>query len=381
MSLSGPIFDYRRIWRVARDGGIVLSNEGAGGATCDGWPATKWERHVKAYRIDTFTGAAGLKLVEEETPTPGRGQILVKLYAASLNFRDSMIVQGFFGPYVRAGIIPLSDGAGEVVAVGEDATRFAVGDRVMPIFNPHWIGGKRPIDVSPMGLGGEFDGTLAQYILVDDICAVRIPDHLSYEEAATLPCAGVTAWSALVQETPPLPGETVVTQGTGGVSIFALQFAKLFGARVIATSSSDAKLARLRDLGADETINYRDTPAWDARVKELTGGLGADLIVEVGGAGTLPTSFRAAHANTRIAIVGMVAGASGGEGFDFMSWIASTYRTGVGSRGDFEDMNRAIAWHRVKPVVDRVFGFDEVAAAFEYFDGKSYFGKVVIRID
>lgn len=334
-----------------------------------------------AYRIKAFTGASGLELREENRPTPGRGQLLVRLRAASLNYRDSLIVSGFFGPYVPEGIVPLSDGAGEVVEVGEDTRRFAVGDRVMPIFNPHWIAGKRPIDSSPMGLGGEVDGALAQYILVDDDRAVRIPDHLSYEEAATLPCAALTAWSALIQEEAPLPGETVVTLGTGGVSIFALQFAKLFGARVISTSSSDAKLERLRALGADETINYSTTPAWEDRVKELTGGVGADLIVEVGGAGTLPRSFRSAHANTRIAIVGMVAGASGGEGFDFMSWIASTYRTGVGSRADFEAMNRAISYHRLNPVIDWVFGFDEVEAAFAYFDAKSYFGKVVIRID
>ncbi len=333
-----------------------------------------------AYRIAEFAGAVGLKRAEEDQPKPGRGQILVRLHAASLNFRDSMIIKGFFGPYVPQGIIPLSDGAGEVVETGEGVSRFRVGDRVMPIFNPHWIGGKRPIDSSPMGLGGEVDGVLAEYIVVDDIRAVRIPDHLSYVEASTLPCAALTAWSALVQEEAPLPGETVVTQGTGGVSIFALQFAKLFGARVIATSSSDEKLARLVAMGADETINYKETPDWDLRVKELTGGLGADLIVEVGGAGTLPKSFRSSHANTRIAIVGMVSGASGGEGFDFMSWIASTYRTGVGSRADFENMNRAIAYHQVRPVVDRVFGFDEVAEAFEYFDAKNYFGKVVISI-
>lgn len=335
---------------------------------------------MKAYRIGQFMGAAGLVLAEEETPRPGHGQILVRLRAMSLNYRDSLIIKGQFGPLVPANIIPLSDGAGEVEAVGEGVTRFAVGDRVMPIFNPHWLAGKRPVDRPSLGLGGECDGTLAEYIVVDEIHAVTIPDHLSFEEAATLPCAAVTAWSALVQQESPLPGETVLTQGTGGVSIFALQFARLFGARVIATSSSDDKIARLSELGAHETINYRTTPDWDVAVKELTGGRGADAIVEVGGAGTLARSFRASHGNSRIAIVGMVAGSSGGEGFDFMSWIASTYRTSVGSRDDFERMNRAVAFHRLKPVIDRVFGFHEVSEAFAYFDAKTFFGKVVISL-
>jgi len=333
---------------------------------------------MKAYHIVDFTGPSGLTLRDEATPSPGALHVLVRVRASSLNFRDGMILQGAFGPAVAKGIVPLSDGAGEIVAIGDGVTRFKVGDRVMPIFNPHWIGGKRPVDVSPLGLGGETDGTLRDYIVVNEAALVAIPNHLSFEEAASLPCAAVTAWSALVGQQPLYPGEVVVTQGTGGVSIFALQFAKLFGARVISTTSSDEKAERLRALGADATINYRTTPEWDKVVMELTDGRGADLIVEVGGAGTLARSFRSANANSRIAIVGLLAGSAGGEGFDFMSWLASTYRTGTGSRQDFEQMNKAIAFHRLRPVLDRTFLFAEAPAAFEYFNAQKHFGKVII---
>jgi NADPH:quinone reductase-like Zn-dependent oxidoreductase len=225
------------------------------------------------------------------------------------------------------------------------------------------------------------DGTLREYIVVNEEVATAIPDHLSFEEAASLPCAAVTAWCALVGHAPLYPGEIVLTQGTGGVSIFALQFAKLFGARVISTTSSDEKRERLKALGADETIDYKATPDWDKEVMRLTDGKGADLIVEVGGAGTLGRSFRCANANTRIAIVGLLAGASGGEGFDFMSWLATTYRTGTGSRQDFEQMNKAIGFNKLRPVLDKVFSLDEAPAAFEYFQAQKHFGKVIIKHD
>lgn len=232
-----------------------------------------------------------------------------------------------------------------------------------------------------LGLGGDTDGTLRDFIVVGEEAVTPIPDHLSFEEAAALPCAAVTAWCALVQEYPLYPGETVLTQGTGGVAIFALQLAKLFGARVISTTSSEAKAERLTKLGADAVVNYKTHPDWEKEVMALTNGMGADVIVEVGGAGTLAKSFRCAHADTRIAIVGLLAGASGGEGFDFMSWLAKTYRTGTGSRQHFEDMNRAISYHELRPVIDRIFGFDEAAEAFAYFNAQKHFGKVVIRHD
>jgi len=264
-----------------------------------------------------------------------------------------------------------------VVAIGEGVTRFKVGDRVMPTFHPHWIGGKRP-EGSMLGLGGDTDGTLRDQMLVNEQALIGIPSHLSFEQAATLPCAALTAWSALVTLQQLCPGDTVVTLGTGGVSIFALQLAKLFGARVISTTSSDEKAARLKTLGADETINYKANPDWDAEIKRLTAGKGADLVVEVGGAGTLGKSFHSVNPNGRIAIVGLLAGMSGGEGFDFLSWIATTYRTGVGSRQDFEQMNKAIAYHQLAPVIDKTFDFSEAPAAYEYFLAQRHFGKVVI---
>ena len=336
---------------------------------------------MKSYRIAAFTGQSGLQLGSEEIPRPGPFETLVRIRASSLNFRDGLILNGLFRPLSPDGVVPLSDGAGEVVETGEGVTRFAAGDRVMPIFNPRWMGGKRPLDNSVLGLGGETDGVLREYMIVREDALVAIPAHLSFEEAASLPCAAVTAWCALVGQAPLFPGETVLTQGTGGVSIFALQLAKLFGARVISTTSSDAKAERLKQLGADETINYKTCPDWDKEVKRLTDGKGADLIVEVGGAGTLAMSFRSAHPNTRIAIVGLLAGASGGEGFDYMSWIATTYRTATGSRQDFEQLNRAISYHKLKPVVDRVFAFDDAPAAYEHFYAQRHFGKVVIRHD
>jgi len=334
---------------------------------------------MRRYRIAAFTGTAGLALDSVDVPRPGPSEALVRIHASSLNFRDGMILNGAFGPMVPQGRVPLSDGAGEVTAIGQDVTRFRPGDRVMPIFNPQWIGGKRPIDHSVLGLGGAYDGTLCDYVIVKEEALVAIPAHLSFEEAASLPCAAVTAWCALVMQEPLYPGETVLTLGTGGVSVFALQLAKLFGARVISTTSSDQKAARLKQLGADETINYKAFPDWEDEVRRLTDGKGADVVVEVGGAGTLAKSFKSAHPNTRIAIVGLLAGGSGGEGFDFMSWIASTYRTATGSRQDFEQLNTAISHHKLRPVIDRVFDFEDAPAAFEYFNAQKHFGKVVIR--
>ena len=338
------------------------------------------ELSVRSYRIENFTGPDGLRLHEEASPQPGPLEVVIRLRASSLNFRDGMIMNGHFGSRVSPGIVPLSDGAGEVTAVGERVTRCKPGDRVMPIFHQHWIGGSRPRGLM-LGLGGDTDGTLRDYIMVKEDGVTPIPDHLSFEEAAALPCAAVTAWCGLVQQFPLLPGETVVTQGTGGVSIFALQFAKLFGARVISTTSSDEKAEKLRALGADAVVNYKATPDWDQEVMKLTDGMGADVIVEVGGAGTLGKSFKCAHADTRIAIIGLLAGASGGEGFDFMSWLAKTYRTGVGSRDHFEQMNRAISYHKLRPVIDRVFGFDEAREAIAHFTAQKHVGKVVISHD
>ena len=334
---------------------------------------------MRSYRIAEFTGPSGLIMNNEETPRPAPREVLIRIRASSVNFRDGMILSGGLGHAASKGLVPLSDGAGEVVEVGDRVTRYKTGDRVMPIFNQHWMGGDRPTESALLlGLGGDGDGTLRDYMTVKEEGLVRVPDHLSFEEAASLPCAAVTAWSALTIQRAPFPGEVVLTLGTGGVSVFALQFAKLFGARVISTTSSEVKAARLRSIGADETINYKEMPDWEKEVKRLTNGRGADLIVEVGGAGTLGRSFRCAHPNTRIGIVGLLAGSKGGEGFDAMTWIASTYRTAVGSRQDFEHMNTAIAFHRLRPVLDNTFEFEEAPAAIEYLMAQKHFGKVVI---
>ncbi len=246
---------------------------------------------MRAYRLHAFDGPDAYRLEELASPTPGPGQVLVKIKAVSLNYRDLMISKGQYNPNLRLPVIPLSDGAGEILVTGAGVTRFKPGDRVAATFMPTWVGGHLDDAKARCALGGDVDGVLAEEIVVPEDGLVHIPEHLSFEEAATLPCAAVTAWHALVVGGSIKPGDTVLTQGTGGVSIFALQFARMAGARVISTSSHDDKLERLRALGASELINYKTSPEWDKRARELTGGVGVDQIVEVGGAGTLPKSI------------------------------------------------------------------------------------------
>ena len=247
---------------------------------------------MKAYRLHEFAGPDAYRLEELPSPTPGPGEVLVRIRAVSLNYRDLMISRGVYNPRLRLPLIPLSDGVGEVAVTGAGVTRFKPGERVAACFMPTWVGGQLDEAKARSTLGGDVDGVLAEEVVLPEEGLVRIPEHLSLEEAATLPCSGVTAWHALVFGGSIKPGDTILTQGTGGVSIFALQFARLAGAKVIATSSHDGKLERLRELGAAEVINYKTTPEWDRRVRELTGGVGVDQIVEVGGAGTLPRSLR-----------------------------------------------------------------------------------------
>ncbi len=249
-------------------------------------------RQIRIARPDA--GIDGLDVVEVEKPAPGPGQVLVRMRAASLNYRDLMTVKGTYGGQPRRGLVPLSDGAGEVEAVGPGATLFKAGDRVCPIFCQSWLGGGLTAANTAAALGGTLDGVLSDYVVLHETGLVAIPDHLSFEEAATLPCAAVTAWHSLRHVGDVTAGDTVLVQGTGGVSVFALQFAKVMGARVIGTSSSDEKLERARGLGLDAAINYRTVPEWQDEVLRLTGGLGVDHVVEVGGAGTLARSIRAA---------------------------------------------------------------------------------------
>ncbi len=277
--------------------------------------------------------------------------------------------------------VPLSDGAGEVVEVGPGVTRFRVGDRVAGCFMPGWESGP-PTDLagkSALGAGGL--GMLAERVVLPEGGVVRIPDHLSFEEAATLPCAAVTAWNALFEGdgTRVKAGDTVLVQGTGGVSIFALQFARLAGARVIATSSSDAKLDRVRAMGASDGINYKTTPDWDVAVPNLTDGQGVDHVVEVGGPGTLPRSIKSVRVGGQVALIGIL---TGGEISPFPLIMKSIRLQGifVGSRLMFESMNRAITSHQLKPVIDRVFPFDQAAEAYQHQLSGAHFGKVVITV-
>jgi len=335
---------------------------------------------MHAYRIHEFGGPETLKRDDLPTPTPGPGEVLIKVKAVSLNYRDLLISKGHYNPKLPLPRIPLSDGAGEVTATGPGATRFKPGDRVAACFMPAWTAG--PIDDSKArsALGGEIDGTLAEEVVMPEEGLVSIPDHLSFEEAATLPCAAVTAWHALVDSGGIKPGDTVLTLGTGGVSIFALQFAKLAGARVIATSSHDEKLSRLREMGASAVINYKTTPEWDRQALALTQGRGVDHVVEVGGAGTLPRSFRAVRRGGHIALIGVLSGVGDANPMPILMKGIRVQGIFVGSRTMFEAMNRAITVSQLHPVIDRVFEFQDVLAAFKHLESGSHFGKVVVRI-
>jgi NADPH:quinone reductase-like Zn-dependent oxidoreductase len=336
---------------------------------------------MRAYELATgATSLDALKLVERPDPKPGPREILVRVHAASLNARDQGVAHGRYrGGAVQRPTIPLSDGAGEVVALGDNATRFKPGERVMACFQRGWIDG--PYKAEYRGaLGSPHDGMLAELITSHENDLVRVPDHLSYEEAATLPCAAVTAWHALMERTPLLAGQSVLLIGTGGVSIFGLQFAKLAGARAYVVSSSDDKLARVRTLGADGTVNYRTTQEWDAEILKLTNGAGVDHVVEVGGA-TLPRSIAALALCGHIHAIGFVSGQQPTFSAPaFVSKYATLDGIMVGSRGMFERMNAAIATAKMKPVIDRVFDFKEARAAYEYQASPALFGKVVIRV-
>lgn len=325
-------------------------------------------------------GLDALAVAEVPEPRPGPGEVLVRVQACSLNYRDLLVVKGLYDARLARPFVPLSDGVGRVAEVGAGVTRVQVGERVAGAFMPGWVSGELTEAAAKSALGGGGTGMLAEAVVLPEEGVVHVPEHLNDEEAATLPCAAVTAWHALVAEGHVAPGDTVLTQGTGGVSLFALQFARLAGARVIATSSSDAKLARVRDMGASAGINYKTTPEWDRRVRELTGGQGVDHVVEVGGAGTLTRSVRATRTNGRVGLIGVLA--HGGE-VNLTPVLMRNVRVQgilVGSRAMFEDMNRAIALHRLRPVVDRVFPFEQAAEALRYLESGSHFGKVCVRV-
>ena len=333
---------------------------------------------MRAYRLQA-TGIEALVKVDLPTPKPGPRQVLVKVAACSLNFRDLAIVLGTYRMPTKGDLIPLSDGAGEVVEVGAGVTRVKAGDRVAGCFYQRWIGGPPAADIHTSALGGGLDGMLRDYAVLEEAGVVRLPPHLSLEQGATLPCAAVTAWHALAEHARIVAGETVLVQGTGGVSIFALQLARLMGAQVIATSSSDDKLARAKTLGAAHGINYQAVPEWDKAVVELTGG-GVDHVVEVGGPGTLARSLRAIRVGGKVTMIGVLSGAAEINPMLIFSRRANLQGISVGSTQMFEAMNRAIAVSRLEPVIDRVFAFDEAPAAYRHLQSGRHFGKVVIRV-
>ena len=336
---------------------------------------------MRAWEIKDSFGIESLEITDKPEPEPGPGQVAVRVRAVSLNYRDLQVVKGQYDPKMPLPRIPFSDGAGEVVAVGENVTRFQAGDRVAGIFMQEWVEGGVTPEKAASALGGRIDGMLREYAVLNESGLVHVPEHLSYEEAATLPCAAVTAWNALVTQGGLSAGETVLLQGTGGVSIFALQIANMFGARAIVTSSSDEKLERAYSLGASDGINYRETPEWDEKVLELTGGRGVDYVVEVGGPGTLNKSLSAVRMGGYVAMIGVLTG--GGGEITTASILRKSIRIQgiyVGSRTMFEAMNRAISLHGLKPVVDRVFDFEEAPDALRHMESGAHFGKICVRI-
>jgi NADPH:quinone reductase-like Zn-dependent oxidoreductase len=334
---------------------------------------------MKAFQIVGSFGLENVKLVDLPEPKPGPGQVLLRMRAASLNYRDLVVIKGGYGPRQTLPRIPLSDGAGEIAAVGEGVKGFKPGDRAVGCFAPAWIEGPLTQEKVDSALGGFVDGVLAEYVPLHAEAVLAIPAHLSFEEAATLPCAALTAWNALFVADHVQPGSTVVVQGTGGVSLFALQFARTAGARVIITSSSDAKLARARELGASDGINYKTAPDWDKEVRRLTEGRGADHIVEVGGAGTLNRSLGCVRLGGMISMIGVLAGASAEVRTTMILFRAARIQgIFVGSRAMFEEMNRAIAAQNLHPVIGSTFPFTEAPAALRHMESGSHFGKIVL---
>jgi NADPH:quinone reductase-like Zn-dependent oxidoreductase len=333
---------------------------------------------VQQWQIPAF-GIDSLVLVEKDPLQPGPGQVLVHIHAISLNYRDFMVVKGLYNPRLTMPRVPCSDGAGEVIAVGAGVTQWKPGDRVTGIFMQNWIEGPATAAKGKGALGGDIDGMLTTEIVLPESGLVRIPEHLSYEEASTLPCAAVTAWNALFKTTSTQPGNTVLIEGTGGVSIFALQFAKIAGARVLGISSSDEKIERAKTLGLDAGFNYRSNPDWEKWALAETGSEGVDLVVEVGGSGTLPRAIKAVRPEGTVAQIGVLTGAA--EVVDVRPILARQIRIHgvyVGSKADFLVMNKAITLAQLKPVIDSVFPFHEAPSALRKMESAAHFGKIVI---
>ncbi len=335
---------------------------------------------MKAYRFDSFNSLDDLRLREEANPRPQRGEVLIRIHAVSLNFRDIAMVRGRYPRACRPGFIPVSDAAGEVVETGEGVEAFRVGDRVIGAFHPRWFGGEMPSTILKDSYGAENDGWLCELKAISQEAIVHLPDGLSYEEGATLPCAGHTAWTALTGPVPIRAGHTVLVQGSGGVSVFALQLARAVGACVIATTSSARKAEQLKALGAAEIVNYADDPKWGSSVRALTGGRGVDRVVEVGGPGTIAQSLRAVAPGGEIASIGFLSTENPGIDFFQLKASGANFRNiTVGDRASLLELTRAVAATGLKPVIDRVFTFDQAKEAFSHLESGSHFGKIVIR--
>lgn len=334
---------------------------------------------VRSYHVTSGAGIEGLSLRTDQLRPPGVGEVAVAVHAVSLSFRELLILRGQYVLPVRPDVIPVSDGAGQVLAVGPGVQQVGPGDRVTATLFPRWQDGPlRPEHLAQ--LGGSLDGLLTEVAILPQEALVPIPEHLTYAEAATLPCAAVTAWNALTGDGPGvLAGQTVLTTGSGGVSLFAVQLAKLLGARVIATTGQTQKEQRLRDVGADAVVNYRDIPDWHAAIREITGGRGVDRVVHT--AGTLQQSLESLAVNGHVALVGSVSGDWSPLDPRLLFGSAATVRAlAVGSRAQFVALNTILAAHRLRPVIDRVFPFEQAGAAFRHYESTSPFGKVVIAI-
>jgi NADPH:quinone reductase-like Zn-dependent oxidoreductase len=336
-------------------------------------------RSVRSYHVNSGDGIDGLSLRTHPSRSPGTGEVAVAVHAVSLSFRELLVLRGQYVLPVKPDVVPVSDGAGRVIAVGPGARRVRPGDRVTAALFPQWTDGPLQPSCLPQ-LGGSLDGMLTEVAILPEQGLVPIPEHLSYAEAATLPCAAVTAWNALTGDGPGTqPGHTVLTTGSGGVSLFAIQLAKALGARVIATTGHAAKAQRLRDLGADEIVDYRAVPDWHSAVRDLTGGRGVDRVVET--AGTLEQSLKSVAINGHVAFVGSRSGDWPSVDARLLFGVAATVRAlAVGSHGQFTRMNDIITANRLRPVIDRTFPFEEAAAAFRYYESTSPFGKVVIEV-
>ena len=334
---------------------------------------------MKSFEIQAF-GIDNLKIVDRETPRPGAREVLVRMTAASLNYRDYLVAKGDYNPKMKLPRVPLSDGAGVVEELGPEVTRAKKGDRVAGCFMQTWVEGPPTPEKGESALGGAIDGVLSEYVLFHEDGLVQSPPSLTDVETVALPCAGVTAWHALFEHTNVAPGDTVLLQGTGGVSTLALLFARAAGLRILLTSSSDEKIGLAREMGADEAINYKKTPDWDKEARKLTDGLGVDHVVDVGGNDTMPRSLKAVRTGGVISSIGILAGKepsiSAGQILMNSIRVQGIY---VGSRAMFERMNRAIEFHKLKPAIDKVFPWSEFKEALHYMEGQSHVGKICLK--